>query len=341
MVPHDEKWVPSEQQRPVHSTIPVLTVIKPGLWTTVQDLGRFGYRQYGVPPSGALDSYAFQAANFLVGNEPGAAGLEVSFMGPRLRAVAPCAIAVTGADVSLQINGRSVPTWTAHKLRPDDELSFGPPKCGRRAYMAVGGGIAARPVMGSRSTYVRARLGGIEGRPLHVGDTLSAYTVETTRIQRDGLTLPHQLRRIGTPQPARVILGPQEHAFAAVAFERLLGSSFYVTSQADRMGCRLRGPRLRHRSDDEHISDGVVPGSIQVPPDGQPIVLLADGPTTGGYPKIATVVSADIDFFAHVWAGDRVTFREISLTEASALRRRRKKLLAQIAKLTGAPAAGS
>lgn len=322
---------------PEMRTKPVFTVVEAGLWTTVQDLGRFGYEQYGIPPGGAMDSFAMQAANFLVGNNPDAAGLEVTLIGPRLRALVPCLVAVTGADLSLQLNGRPAPTWTALQLRAGDELGFGKPRPGRRGYVAVAGGIAVPPVLGSRSTYVRARMGGIDGRPLRPGDTLLTYEIPRTRLQRDGLALPGELQRIGMPQPARVILGPQEHAFSPIAFERLLGTTFRVSNQFDRMGCRLQGPRLPRRNDEEHISDGVAAGSIQVPPDGQPIVLLAERPTTGGYPKIATVVSADLDFFAHVWAGDRVTFREISLTEAYKLRRRRKMLLEQIARLTGAP----
>lgn len=313
---------------------PTFAVLEAGLWTTVQDLGRSGYQQFGVPGSGALDTFALEAANRLVGNPPDAAGLEVTLTGPRLRATAPCIIAVTGADLSVQVNGRPAPGWQTCQLQPGDELSFGAPRRGCRAYIAVAGGFAVSSVLGSRSTYVRGRLGGVDGRPLRAGDALNVYELEEDRRERVGMSLPPELRRFGTPQPVRVILGPQDDAFSPLAVERLLGAAFYVTPQADRMGYRLQGPRLPHRGRVEQISDGIAPGSIQVPADGQPIVLLADRQTTGGYPKIATVVSADLDFLAHAWAGDRITFRPVDLAQAHALRRRRRALLDMVARVT-------
>lgn len=325
-----------EEQRAVR---PVRAVEEPGFWTTVQDLGRFGFQQYGVPPSGALDTYALWAANCLVGNEPAEAGLEITVIGPRLRAVSDCLVAVAGAQVELRHNGRRADTWQAHRLRAGDELRFAPPRRGRRAYLAVAGGIAVPAVLGSRSTYARGRLGALAGRALQPGDLLHAYESSQDRFQRAGYALPRELRRLGLPQPARVVLGPQHDFFAPAALQRLLGASFVVSRQADRMGVRLLGPALPRRRWEEMISEGVASGSIQVPADGRPIVLLADRQTTGGYPKIATVISSDLDFFAHVWAGDRVTFREISLEEAQRLRRRRRELLAEIARVTGVAAA--
>lgn len=315
-------------------TRPAFGVLQPGLWTTVQDLGRYGYQQFGVPGSGALDAFALEAANRLVGNEPDAAGLEVTLIGPRLRALSPCVVAVTGADLSLHVNGRSAPLWEVLRLQAGDELGFGAPRRGCRAYISVAGGIAVESVLGSRSTYVRGGIGGVDGRPLRAGDVLGMYSLADDRRERLGMYLPRELRRLGTPQPVRVILGPQDDAFSPLAVERLLGAAYYVTSRSDRMGYRLQGPRLPRRGQVEQVSDGIAPGSIQVPADGQPIVLLADRQTTGGYPKIATVISADLDFLAHAWAGDRVTFRQVRVEEAHSLRRRRRALLDMVAKWT-------
>lgn len=314
--------------------VDVFAVIDGGLWTTVQDLGRAGYEQFGVPSSGAMDTYALEAANRLVGNERNAAGLEVTLRGPRLRAVAETLVAVTGADLGFQINGQVAPMWEVVRVRRGDELSFSAPRRGCRAYMAVVGGIAAPSVLGSRSTYVRGRIGGIDGRPLGSGDSLASYPVEGNERVRVGLALPPELRRLATPQPVRVIIGPQDDAFSPLAIERLLGAAYRVSSRSDRMGYRLEGLRLPYRDDVQHVSDGIAPGSIQVPADGRPIVLLADRQTTGGYPKIATVISADLDFLAQAWAGDRVTFRQVSLEDAHSLRRRRRALLDAVARVT-------
>lgn len=311
-----------------------MVVVEAGLWTTVQDLGRSGYQQFGVPNSGALDTYALEAANRLVGNSRDAAGLEVTLLGPGLRAVADGIIAVTGADLGLQVNGHGAPMWQAYPVRVGDEIRFTAPRHGCRAYIAIAGGIALPPVLGSRATYVRGRIGGVDGRPLQAGDVLSAYVVQPSRRERVGLALPPELRRFGMPQPVRVIMGPQHDAFSPLAVERLLGTAFIVSPQSDRMGYRLQGLRLPYRDRVEHVSDGIAPGSIQVPADGQPIVLLADRQTTGGYPKIATIVSADLDFFAQAWAGDRVTFRPVNVAEAHALRRQRRAMLDAVASVT-------
>lgn len=317
-------------------------VVAPGLWTTVQDLGRPGCQRFGVPVGGALDTFALEAANRLAGNEPGAAALEITWLGPRLRVLADTLLAVAGADVPWEINGREAPLWQAVAVRKDDEIRFFPPRRGARAYVAVRGGVAVPAVMGSRSTFVRGGFGGLHGRPLRAGDVISSFRADGRGAggagearARDGLRLPEELRRFGLPQPVRVLAGPQDDLFAPLAMERLLGATFRVSSQADRMGCRLHGPRLPYRTDvTQFVTDGTAPGSIQVPGDGRPIVLLADRQTSGGYPKIATVISADLDFLAQAWAGDRVTFRSVSLEEAHRIRRRRRALLDAVARFT-------
>ncbi|MBO8142284.1 MAG: biotin-dependent carboxyltransferase family protein [Firmicutes bacterium] len=314
---------------------PGFLVVAPGLWTTVQDLGRPGYQQYGVPPSGALDAYALEAANRLVGNPPQAAGLEVTLRGPVLRVEFDGLVACTGADLGFTIDGRPAMMWQAHRVRPGQVLAFSGRKAGCRAYLAASGGIAVPCVMGSRSTYVRAKLGGLNGRALANGDRVSVGSPSPGWRERAGLALPYQLRRFGLPQPVRAILGPQDWMFTSLAIRRLFGAAYRVSPRSDRMGYRLEGPRLAHRDGADIVSEGIAPGSIQVPADGRPIVLLADRQTTGGYAKIATVISADLDFLAQAAPGDRVTFRKIDVPGAHRVRRERQELLEEVARFTG------
>lgn len=323
------------------SRIATLRVLVPGLFTTVQDLGRPGYGRFGVPESGALDLYALEVANRLVGNEPGAAGLEVTHAGFAFEVLTPTIIAVAGADLGLQIAGRDAALWMVHRVEAGDVVRFAERRTGVRAYVAFAGGIAVPVVMGSRSTYARGNFGGFAGRPLRRDDVLGTDEWDGQRVERTGLQLPTFLRRMGVPRPVRVIAGPQAERFAPVALQRLYGAPYVVTPQSDRMGYRLQGPSLPYVEPFEHVSDGIAPGSIQVPGDGSPIVLLADRQTTGGYPKIATIISADLDFLAHVWAGERVTFRSVSLDEAHRLRRERGRLLAEVARYTGTSADGA
>lgn len=307
-------------------------VLAPGTYTTVQDLGRPGYAQFGVPDSGALDAFALEAGNRLVGNALNTAGLEVTLAGFALRVLAPTAIAVTGADLGLQINGVDAAPWCVQWVGVGDIIRFAERRLGVRAYVAVAGGIAVPVVMGSRSTYVRGRLGGWHGRLLQRGDVLPAGVPGSDWRQRIGLCLPHSLRRFGVPQPVRIIPGPQAERFAPLALQRLCGAPYVVTPQSDRMGYRLQGPSLPYKESYEHVSDGIAPGSIQVPGDRHPIVLLADRQTTGGYPKIATVISADLDFLAHVWPGEAISFRAIDMKRAHELRHTRQQLLFEVAR---------
>lgn len=321
-------------------------VLQPGLLTTVQDLGRPGYARYGVPDGGAMDKFALQVANLLLGNEAGAAGLEVTHAGLALRVLAPTCVAVTGADLGLEVNGNPAPLWTVLRLAPGDVIRFSQRRRGVRAYFAIAGGVDVPVVMGSRSTYARAAIGGIEGRPLKKGDLLpiAGDGAHGDLEDRIGFSLPKPLRRFGFPLPVRVVAGPQAEHFAPIAFHRLAGSAYTVTKQADRMGCRLEGAPLPYIRDgapsppgDEaegggpgYVSDGVAPGSIQVPGDGQPIVLLADRQTVGGYPKIATVISPDLDFLAQAWPGEPVRFRFVDVETARRLRALRAQMLEEV-----------
>jgi len=300
-------------------TVSDLVVVDPGLLTTVQDLGRPGYQRLGIPPSGPLDRPAFVLANRLVGNPDGAAGLELTLRGPRLEAHRACVIAVTGADMGLTINGQAAPGWTAVRLRPGDVVAFRMVTAGCRAYLAVAGGLDLPPALGSRSTYLRGRLGGLDGRPLQKGDALPVGAPPAALDRPDGRAVP-EARRPGYPAEVecRVILGPQDDRFTPDGIAAFLGGPYEVAPQADRMGYRLKGPLVTHAAGHDIVSDGIPLGGIQVPGEGQPIVLLVDRQTTGGYTKIATVISVDIGRLGQAKPGHRVRFRRVTLGEAHA-----------------------
>jgi len=298
------------------SSRPVFEVLEGGLMTTVQDLGRRGWRRWGIPASGALDAGALRAANAAVGNHQAAAGLEVTFPGPRLRIVAETEIAVAGADLAATLNGAEIAHATATRVRPGDRLAFENPRSGQWMYLSVAGGIDVPVVLGSRSTFARGGLGGMAGHPVRAGDVLGAGE---GRSGRRTTALPP------APAPAggavRVILGPQAEAFTTDAQAGLLGRPFKFTVHRDRSGTRLRGRPLEHRAGADILSDGILPGAIQVPADGGPLVILADGPTTGGYAKIASVISADHDRLAQRMPGETVRFEAVTVAQAHELLR--------------------
>lgn len=297
----------------------VFEVVQPGLLTTVQDKGRHGYQQYGVPVSGAMDSYALMVANLLVGNGEGDACLEITVLGPRLRILGDTVVSITGADLSPVVNNNPLPMWEAVKVCSGDTISFGHPERGCRSYLAVAGGIDVPEVMGSRSTYVKSRLGGLEGRPLRSGDRLRAGE---TRGEISAKKLPPQyIPEYQAENELRVILGPQDDYFTEKGIQTFLHSEYMISIQADRMGCRLEGPPIEHKAGADIISDGVLPGAVQVPGDGLPIILLADRQTTGGYVKIAIVSTVDLPKLAQAEPGDRVRFLQVTEEEAYQLLR--------------------
>jgi len=288
---------------------PCLTVLEGGLLTTVQDLGRRGYQRYGVPVAGAMDAFALQAANRLVGNEPGEAALEITVAGPTLQASDNCLVAVTGGDLGPRVNGRPLPMWLAVFVRRGSVLDFAGQRTGARAYLAVAGGIAVLPVLGSRATYLSGGFGGHQGRALRAGDVLPIGHAPADLLALAGQGLPPEARPAYAAAPTvRAIPGPQDDYFTTEALATFFSSEYVVSATADRMGYRLQGPRLAHRGPAEIISTGVVSGAVQVPADGQPIVLMADHQTSGGYPVIATVVSADIPLLAQCLPGSRLRF---------------------------------
>ncbi|HET6522491.1 MAG TPA: biotin-dependent carboxyltransferase family protein [Geminicoccaceae bacterium] len=297
-----------------------LEIRQPGLLATVQDLGRFGYQDLGMPVAGALDPLALRVANALVGNGQGEAALEMGLMGPEFRVAAEsCRVAFCG-PVRPTLAGeppRQLEPWRSYRLVRDQVVRVGAVTGASVAYLAVEGGFAVPPFMGSRSTYLRAGLGGFEGRALRAGDRLP--------LRREAAGDRKEMAVGGPPDygsgPVRVVPGPQDDHFTGAAVETFLSSEYVVSKDADRMGLRLEGPKLEHRDGWDIVSDGIVTGSVQVPGSGLPIVLLVDHQTAGGYTKIATVISADLPRVGRMLPGQRLAFRAVVVEEAEALRR--------------------
>jgi biotin-dependent carboxylase-like uncharacterized protein len=314
-----------------------LRVIAPGVMTTVQDLGRLGYQHLGVPPSGPLDHVSMRAANLLVGNPPTAAVLEIAYAGPTLAVEGDSArIAFAGAAADIEVLGvagsggrqRLRPLESA-RLLAGEGLRIGALAGSAVAYLAIEGGLALPSVMGSLSTLTRAGLGGFAGRALRAGDLIPLC--QSAAAEREELALPASPAQVSAqvsaqvparPARIRVVLGPQDDHFTARGLGTLLNASYTITRACDRMGMRLAGPPLEHSQKGCNIlSDGIATGAIQVPGDGLPIVLLADRQTTGGYPKIATVISADIASLGRMAPGGGLTFVAIEVAAAEAAAR--------------------
>ncbi|MBX5326251.1 MAG: biotin-dependent carboxyltransferase family protein [Candidatus Bathyarchaeia archaeon] len=293
-------------------------VIKPGFFTTVQDLGRHGFLRFGVPISGAMDKYAFTCANALVGNQADSACLEVTLIGPELEALDDAQIAITGADFSVTVNQNSVPLWQTLSVKKGDKIAFvGSARNGCRAYLAVEGGIDVPVILGSRSTYVRGGFGGIEGRALKSGDlirVLEPHLPHETNLVTPSDLIPSYEKEF----TVNAVMGPQEDVFTAEGIETFFSSTYTVTPESDRMGYRLDGAVIERKVMSELVTDALIPGAVQVLGSGKPIVLMADAQTSGGYPKIATITTAGVSRLAQARPGDRVRFVKVSLTHARA-----------------------
>ncbi|MGE6632054.1 biotin-dependent carboxyltransferase family protein [Bacillus sp. NPDC077027] len=309
-------------------------VIKPGIFTTIQDKGRTGYQKYGVLTSGAMDPISRRVANLLTGNHQDEAVLEITLVGPgpAFTFEEDHVIAITGAEVTLEIDGQPAPLWKPIFVRAGSMLSFGPCKLGCRAYLAVAGGFNVLTVMNSKSTYVRAGIGGYKGRSLQKGDILqvghpsilshkmarkrSQKTKNTSFATPDWTVSHYSFLPLRKSPVIRVLPGrhfPYVEPSSQVAF---FESEFQVTPQSDRMGCRLKGEPIRFKQNLELISEAVAFGSIQIPPDGQPIILLADRQTTGGYPRIGEIASVDLPLIAQARLGATIQFQRIDRHEA-------------------------
>ena len=305
----------------------MIRILDPGAQTTVQDLGRPGQLRYGIPPSGPLDRESFVLANRLVGNAADAAGLECTVLGPRVEVDAACAIAITGAAMPVTVNGAEAPAWTTLLLHAGDVVKLGPAHAGVRAYVAIAGGLDVPPVLGSRSTFLRGRLGGLHGRTLRKGDVLPVFPAPVPPVT----TVPLDSRPALESEPTlRVVLGPQEDRFTEEGVAAFLGGAYQMLPQSDRMGARFSGPRIAHRRGHDIISDGIALGTIQVPGDGQPIALLVDRQSTGGYTKLATICSFDIGRLGQVKPGGRVRFAAVGVADSHALLRDAESRLARV-----------
>ena len=303
----------------------MLEVKEPGLFTTVQDLGRNGYQAYGMPVAGAMDEYACKMANRLLGNEPGAAVLEMTLLGGSFFFRQACWVAVTGAAMPISLDGKTQSNWSRFFAPAGSELSFGYAEQGCRTYLAVQGGVDVPVILGSRSTYTRGTIGGLNGRALKAGDVLPLGACD--RSLKKPLFLPATYSPIQEERPlVRVLLGPQAEAFTKQGVAALFSADYEISSEADRMGYRLEGPVIEHVGKADIISDALCLGAIQVPGHGQPIVMMADRQTTGGYTKIGAVIGADLGKLAQSKPGDRVRFVQCSDAEAVAALRQLRSL---------------
>ncbi len=311
-----------------------VTVLKPGMLSTVQDRGRYGFQHLGVPVSGAMDFFSHRIANILAGNETDEATLEITLRGPRLRFDDEALIALCGADLSPTIDGEPSPEGKAVRVRAGAVLAFGAAVTGCRAYLAIHGGFDVPVVMGSRSTYETARIGGLQGRALQTEDKLPVGRAKSSPYPGLALRLAHSkhafsapkwavnqhIEKLGrAPQVVRILAGRHWDAFPAAARDALTSGEFRMAADSNRMGCRLEGPGIVAGGPLEILSEAVTFGTIQIPPSGQPIVLMADRQTVGGYPKIAEVIGVDLHLLAQSRPGDRLRFELVSLAQAQAL----------------------
>ncbi len=292
-----------------------ITVLNPGLLTTVQDQGRIGYQQFGVSVSGVMDPRSAALANILVGNDEKEAVLECTMMGPHLQFNQANCIAITGGDLMPTLDGKPIPNYTAVKVEAGQVLKFTMPKTGCRAFIAFAGGLDIPEVMGSRSTYMKAKIGGVEGRKLAKDDVIGfrAPKAELKNMNFRSMASEFVPRKEYT---VRVVLGPQDDYFTDAGIQTFLSEVYSVTAEFDRMGCRLEGAVIQHKEGGDIISDGIAFGAIQVPSSGQPIIMLGDRQTTGGYTKIANVISADFRILAQLKQGDKVRFEKVSVKAA-------------------------
>jgi antagonist of KipI len=295
-------------------------VLEPGILTTIQDLGRFGFSQFGVPPSGALDTFSLRVGNQMVGNREEGAVLETTLMGLKIRTLKEIVISITGGDLCSTLNGEPLEIWRTHLLVEDDIIHFKKVRAGCRAYLAVSGGFVVPKIMGSYSTNLSGSFGGLEGRKLRRGDILHTLQIPSP-FNKLGLRFPSDwIPPLEKEVFLGVIPGPQNHHFTEEGFQTFSSSSYQVTPQCDRKGVRLEGPKIERRTDAEEsiISEGLISGAIQVPGDGKPIIILTEL-VTGGYTKIATIISTDLPKVAQLKPGDRVRFKPISIEESHSL----------------------
>ena len=303
-------------------------VLSPGLFTTVQDNGRYGFQQFGVPVTGVLDTFSAEIANFLVGNNKDAAVLEFTMTGPRLAIMDNGYVAITGAQMGVKLNGQEIAAWSAFRVRPGDKLEIGQAKSGCRGYLAVTGGIEVPLVMGSRSCYIGAKIGGHKGRPLQAEDILARGV---GRLLQEPRKIPDErLPEFSSDIVLRAIPGPQDDYFEE-GLETFFTSEYKVSLDANRMGYRLEGNVIKQKTGmpGSIVSEPSFGGGIQIPPSGQPIIILSEQ-TVGGYTKIATIISSDLNLVAQASPGDHICFERVNLETAYAAKKKQVQLTADI-----------
>ena len=307
----------------MNKNLKTIKILNPGPLTTIQDRGRYGFQDRGVPVSGAMDQGAYRLGNLMVGNKSDEAALEITLGGFKAEFLTDAFFCVSGPEQEVRLNNHVILTWTVHHAVSGDVLSLGYGRKGVRWYLALAGGVEVPMIMGSRSTYLRGGFGGLEGRLLRKGDELA---VGRPNGARPSSSIPKELIPDYSPEPIlRVVLGPQDEAISEEGLDTFFNSAYTVTQRSDRMGCLLEGQPIQHKKGPDIISDATAFGSIQVPGSGQPIILMADRQTVGGYVKIATVISVDLPLAAQALPGYRIRFKEIGLQEAQDLLGEREK----------------
>lgn len=294
-------------------------VEKPGFLSTVQDAGRRGYAHLGISASGAADPLALRLGNLLLGNDERAAALEMTLVGGSFAFDADAVVALTGSDFGATLSGRPLPLWEPVSLRAGDRLVLGPTRSGARCYLCVYGGIDVPPVLGSRSTHLLSGLGGLDGRKLSAGDALPIGSAAAGTGAPSRPLAASAVADLYAPQPIRFTPGPQADCFAPETIGRLAASTYTVSEDSNRMGIRLTGPPLQRVLAGEMLTEGVSLGAVQVPENGQPIILWVEHQTTGGYPKIGNVCSADLHLVGQLRPRATVRFRPVTLAEARRL----------------------
>ncbi len=312
----------------------MITFRKKGMLTTIQDLGRIGYQRYGMPVCGAMDRYAMELANILVGNPRSEAVMEATITGPTILFEEPEIFAITGGDFGPTLNGQPIENGRAYLAQAGETLALPMARRGARAYMAFAGGLDIEEVMGSRATFLKGGVGGLNGRPIRDGDRIGLRCPCRWLPDLAARFLPEKLRpALQNRVEVRFTYGPQDDLFSAAGKQTFTRSEYALSDRSDRMGFRLDGPEVERAagSDGNIISDGICFGAIQIT-NGQPIVMMADRQTTGGYPKLGCVISADLPLLAQLKAGDKVRFRPVSAAAAQAVYRRQQKTLDDLEK---------
>lgn len=303
-----------------------IKIINAGMLSTIQDGGRFGVMKYGFTQSGAMDSKAMSTANILVGNEPECAVIETTLLGITAEFTENTVIALSGGDFSAAINGTPIKRNKAYAVNAGDTLAMSYAKSGVRGYLAVSGGFDVPEVMGSRSTNLKSQIGGFFGRKLAAGDIINTFAPIIT--DTTGRELPEETYENSIT--LRAVLGPQDYMFTDEDIKTFFSCEYKITQQADRMGIRLDGEPLKGKGSMDIVSDGIVFGSVQVPKNGMPIILAADRQTTGGYAKIATVISADRHLIAQARPGGTIKFAQVSVKEAQKIAKQEQKALKKL-----------